>query len=557
MKYLYRFIVLILLFPHNANAQKLTGQSIESFIAQDGWAKIKQLKNGNTFLIEISNDGAMVITVFDSTHKNVAQNNVRFTAINKDLSKVALIECFEWNGKVILFFNERIKKSPTLFMAIFDGWNGVLLEDKIVLEIPPEPFGSKFAHDFGNMSYPYFDLEFDPYTGFYAVLLFNPFTETNSRIQVVHYNPNHEIINQSFYIVPEESFKYVDAVNLYVKGGEYLLLTTHLYNTKASGGRKSKIYLSKFENGKTKFLNRSFPINGFFKNVSGSFQYNKASQKLHLYMSLLYEKEGGYSYYSLFTQVIDADNLEFMEATTIPMKAAQDLYVKTLRKKDQVFTGMPQYYGLDGEGNNFFLFQKTTLHISGGIGGSITTSLGDITLSNFDKNGVQKYADVIRCNYSILGDHSSLTYNSKVYNPSQSLYVGNLPDPSYFHIDVVASKKYTYLFMNNRTDNILLPENKKPKLTKSTSNLSMVRYKYSSAGLIEKIVVDKGDSLTDEKKYFNPTASDFDEASGKYVTLVLKETYESESTDPPMHGAQETTGFTKKVIGELIWFDLE
>src|ERR1700761_4138521 len=79
-----------------------------------GFAKILQMKNGNTVFIHISEDDAIVARVYNPAREEI-------NALSSPLAKISNIEksvvegAFEINGNIVVFISKVESRTPTLY----------------------------------------------------------------------------------------------------------------------------------------------------------------------------------------------------------------------------------------------------------------------------------------------------------------------------------------------------------------------------------------------------------------------------------------------------------
>src|SRR5690606_33676843 len=118
--------------------------------------------------------------------------------------------------------------------------------------------------------------EKDPYSDAYAVVHYNSFAkESDKRIELVHYaveNGEHVEINRSYY--DAQDFKFTNYIGMVVNGDKQVHLAAYGYNTQASGGKDSRVIISRIRRGETKFTTLNLEFTDDFKETEGLMNYN-------------------------------------------------------------------------------------------------------------------------------------------------------------------------------------------------------------------------------------------------------------------------------------------
>ena len=90
---------------------------------QEGFAKILQIKNGNTIFIHITPKKEINVQVYDASHKKKAERS--FLA-NYEKDNINVEGSFEINGDAVLMVRTVDHRVPRLYRLIINGSTGVL-----------------------------------------------------------------------------------------------------------------------------------------------------------------------------------------------------------------------------------------------------------------------------------------------------------------------------------------------------------------------------------------------------------------------------------------------
>jgi len=127
---------------------------------EDGYARILQLKNGNTMFAMISLKNGLDIKIYDAKHK---QKTAKHLGPKFGKLKSAQIEAiFESNGQAVFLISEMDGKTPVLYRLLVDGVTGALKKEETIAELLPLGMKHGYAMAFGNVPAPSFYVKKDP-----------------------------------------------------------------------------------------------------------------------------------------------------------------------------------------------------------------------------------------------------------------------------------------------------------------------------------------------------------------------------------------------------------
>jgi len=104
---------------------------------ESGWNKVLCMKNGNTLLFHFAPTKPLMIKVYDSTHKRIANQEYNCRILDLDVLKTSEFKgLFDINGDAVLFIEQEHLSKFGLVRLRFDGRNGQLIDEKLVKESP-------------------------------------------------------------------------------------------------------------------------------------------------------------------------------------------------------------------------------------------------------------------------------------------------------------------------------------------------------------------------------------------------------------------------------------
>ena len=286
MKNLLLFALSALLCISQATAQvKKIDYSTPFDEPEDGWNKLLQLSNGNTFFFHFTKKNGIEIAVYGADHK-VKQNQVVTSSLwdPKKMASSNIEGLYEIDGKPVIFLHQLTDRTPILYRVILNPQTGAIDNEEQISTLPRYKAGSAWAMAYGGIAPADFYVEKDPASDNYAVVNFNTFAgESDERIEAVYYgisNGKHVRRSQAFY--DAQGFKYLNFLGMCVNGDKGVYLCTYGYNTKKSGGEDSRIIVSRLNASSKEFTNKQLEFSDDFKDTKAMLQFNPHSNMLQL-----------------------------------------------------------------------------------------------------------------------------------------------------------------------------------------------------------------------------------------------------------------------------------
>ncbi|WP_146151381.1 hypothetical protein [Chitinophaga niastensis] len=383
-----------------------------------GANRLLLMKNGNTLFFSFTPKKGIDVTVFDQQHQSKPVMKNRITSWkNKQMSKAQLEGLYEINGQAVVFLQQYVKKKPCLFRFIFDAANGKLIEEKLIADLPRIGMGQGYAIAFGGMKMPEFDLRKDPNSEYYAVAMLNSKAhESGERIKVIHFNPQHQVINESFFDTPKGDYKYINLADMYVQGDKFVFLSTFAYNTRSSGGKDSRFVIGSLAKGDNQFKSVLLDYTEDFKLRDVALKYSNLNNSVYLLTTITAKtspeepimSRSKTDKFSLLMNEINPENLTVKQHYFIdhPML---DKYAQKHLKYKKKYQGVIQDFNLNADGTINLLLEEmdiiahtytnTNTNGRGGItmGTShttYTTRLGEMGIVQLAANGkeINSYA---------------------------------------------------------------------------------------------------------------------------------------------------------------------
>jgi len=462
-----------------------------SFPIPEGESGVIQLKNGNTFFMEITDKEGIKVMLFDTLRKKIISAKLATKLVGDKIGYHLYEGAYEISGDVAIFLTITSDRTPVLFRFVVDGKTGKLKSEEKLAAMEKIKAGAGYAMAFGGVDMPDFAIIKDPESDYYAVISYNSFAaETNDRIEVMHFSPEHKIINKTKYSSPKSNYKYVNYLSAYVNRDNYIIIATYAFSTDKTGGDEGRFYISQLSKGKSNFKQQELSYTDFYKNVDCTLLYNKTKKTLHMFLITQAKSMRKGIAYELHFQNINPTTLKVDKEFAPDFNKINDYYKGKMERKED-FRGIFRKVEQDKNGNLVLLFQKVTTETS--------------------KYGTKTY----------YGDASVLTLSPAGKTIGSAVFpvsiYGGLPVS---YLSMIVSDN-TYILFNNTVDNMNLPENKEAKMLRTEGPAVPVKYTYANSSV-------KKDYLfkTPKEKKGNPycdfSISDFNENTKKCAVLYIE-----------------------------------
>lgn len=492
-------------------------------------SKIVQCRNGNTFLFVFTKKDGIKTTVFNKERKITAKKTYEGKKWeNREMLKSRVNGIYEINNELVLFLEQTSGRTPSLFRLVINPENGALKKEEKIAEMPKYGAGAGYAMAFGNVNPKSFYVIKDPASDAYAVISFDGFAkETAQRIQITHYNGEHQIISQSFYDSPETRFKYINYIGATVDGEKQVFLAAYGYNTAASGGKDSRVILSKLRAGSNMMLHNALSSTANFKETKAILVYNEGNHVLQLLtLSLEKTKGNGFmsnsatSYYTVLISAIDPETLSILYSKPVLAQKASE-YKKLHYNGKKDYQGMPMDFVVHKDNSASLLLEEITT-VSNSRG-SLMSYMGDIGILDLDERGIEQEGYVIQKEQQTRIGIAPLSMHDKIHN---KVVLERMPgigyaNPGFYSYDYISTEAGRYVIFNDLRENFERDERSNPRTLGAISGANTVCYKLSN-GKSEKFYLFGAPRSKEEARFaFISSSSSLDNS---YATLMIEKT---------------------------------
>jgi hypothetical protein len=366
----------------------------------DGWDKLLLLKNGHTFYLHFTRKTGIEITVYNPKREIAAVDTIKGEGWDaRNMGETEVDAVYEINGQVVVFLQQLIKFQPTLFRIILDGETGKLVKEDRLGALPS--ILQKDAFALNNLASHDCFVEKDPSSDYYAVALFaggeiQRNENTNERIKLLHFSPDHQLINQAYYYLPDSTFSYFTYLGMSVQGKEQVFLTTTGFNKRnKTSEASSKVIISALQAKDSSFLHQPLNYTAGTGNVKASMQYLSVQHILRLLLITPAGKGRKEDGYNVFLNDIQADVCKLKEYHSLQWEKVS-AYGKKHLAYEKPYMGLPQEWQLHPDGSSTLLLENLSQFTQGHSQYSkFHTNLGDIGICQLDTAGIETEGSMI------------------------------------------------------------------------------------------------------------------------------------------------------------------
>lgn len=434
---------------------------------EDGASRLLLMKNGNTLFFHFTRKKGIEVVVYNNKHHEspMEHNRVRSWK-QKKMGNAALKGLFEMNGQAVVFLRQYISKKPCLYRFIFDGNTGKLLKEDIIGDLPRVGMKSGYSLMFGSVPTPDFYVRKDPESEYYAVAAFNSFAhDRNERIKVTHYSPDHKKLNEAFYESPQGAYKYLNFMEMYVHGDEFVFVSSFAYNTRASGGKESTVMISRLTKGTKEFEYKLLDYPDSRVQPDVALKYNLVNKTLYMLAAVNAKvAEKPYTMYTseqnmvLQMNIIDPFVLAVKNKYFIDHPQLSE-YAKDHLKYKKPYYGVIQDFRLNTDSTITLMYEEldaqvnhttTTTFVNGqmrtGDRTSISTTLGDIGVVRINDAGKEMSGSYAIAKLQLSAGWIDLYFIHRRPQTSWTFRKGMINSGNYN----AGFFSYDYMFANNR-----------------------------------------------------------------------------------------------------------
>ncbi len=521
MKKIFQLIALLFAFTY-LHAQSPKIEKSEAFDEPtEGWNKVFQLTNGNTFFFHFTKRDGIDVSVFDKSRKLIANKTLSSEVWNPRKMKNSVIEgLYEINGEPVLFLMQTEGKVPVLYRIRLDPMTADIVKESKLGSLPkPDIFSFNAEGD---------DIfvEKDPGSDNYAIIYFNGYAKDKSeQIRVVHYNGKHKVINKAYYDSPDENFKYLRFIGAIVDGDKSVYMAT--YGASSLKGKDGHVFVARLDAKDSVFYNRTLDFTEDFKDTKSVMSYNHYNNTIQL-LTLSYTTGKNHffsgsrtSYYLSLISYIEPGSLNLLSVKPVLGEKIND-YVHTKLGLDENYNGLSQQMIINKDKTTTILSEEMAEEKVVDQRGNVvsaTTFLGAIGVSELNEDGTERKGYLMVKKQAAAGILKPL-YIATRAKGKWSNQMGYALHNSFLSYDYISTEKNRYILFNDNPRNIDKDEDEiKRRLVTGVNKLNTVCYSLPS---LDKFYLFGNPESKDVSNACYIEASDYNKNNDTYATILIE-----------------------------------
>lgn len=399
---------------------------------EEGFAKILNMKNGNTVYLNISLKEGINIRLYDPAHTQTLVTTVYPAYQTLKTGDIEAI--FEIANDVVIFISERDDRTPVLYRMVIDGSTGKLKEEKTVARMRKE--GA-----FVNTSrYKSFYVSKDPYTDNYAVILYSVMeSDIEKRMEIIHYGSNNNEISRGFFASADKDNRFFFYINMVVMGSNKVCAFLFASEDKYEIVKKGNMVLATLQKGAVAYttLNAVDEV----KVQWGLAKYNPVTKKILFLTAARLAKTkstfmnyqpAGKRLYEPYLIIVDPVSNSISSDGNIGGSEKLYTYYKEQFDKKDDYAGMPQNLFINDDGGFAIVYEEIMVQrqsSQSGFGASSTirvdTKLGKLVVATYDQNGTLVSNYLVPKEHWVIFQELAPFYHARREGSAQQLFRGN------------------------------------------------------------------------------------------------------------------------------------
>jgi len=484
---------------------------------EEGFAKVLQLKNGNTMFLDISLKEGIAVHMYNPAHHETA-----ITQVDPSYGKISrggnIKGAFEINGDVVLMVSSLDSRVPTLYRIIIDGKTGTLKDDTKIAELGKVNLFQGYSMAFGGVPIPDFFVRKDPNSDNYAVVSFNTFeSDRSKRIEIVSYGANNKEVSRAFYASPDEKYKYLQYIDMAVIGSEKVCVLAYGYNKRDDVD--SELILANLDKGAKAVSYTELDFSKDNSVYQGVARYSPATKSVIL--SVAVKQKGSENEYSSVIAFINPFEKKINKLSEI----SPSNRINAFASSKKGFRGLPQNIFVNQDGTFTVVYEemeiitrRTSYSVSGSSLNNSSTTLGDLAVVNYSKTGEPINDFIIRKSHVLSNTSLAPFYHSVREGSAQELRGGN-QFKSFAYLDGISK---SFILFNDTERNNEKQEQGSVVSIQGVSDCDGFYYTLTGANAVPKRDYVFGNAAGKRDHNLGLfSISDYDRKNNVYVTLEL------------------------------------
>ncbi len=507
------FSSILILFYSFVNAQFFQYAEGPVFPLNDsGFAKIIQLKNGNTMFMHIDLNNGIDIHVYASEYKRKTEEHIE-PAFGK-IKSGKMEGVFEMNGDAVIMIADLEAEGNTikLYRLIVDGTTAKLKEEKLVAT-GKRSIAKAGVKNQDELPQSEMHVSKDPHSENYTVAIINPFvSDSSKRIEMIVFGKDNMEINRAFYKASTEKYKFLKYLDMAVIGSDKQAMLLYGYNNKTANEVEGELILADLTKGAMSVAFNELNFSNDLQVESGITRYNRETKKLLLLTTAKVRSES--KKLNAYLAVLDPFSRKLITNIVFePGEKVKNKYAELFGKKTS-YSGMPQNLVIHNDGSFSIIAEE---HEQIKVNDTLSkTMMRNLTVVEYNMN-----AEYVNSYFIPMDQQISNAILPSFYQSYSSIVAQQLNNESKLRSPVYINDGHNSFVLFNDADQ----NNQSAKM----KELDAVFYKIGSKELTPARNAIYGKPV--EKKDHNQimfTVSDYDKANNIFVTLK----FENEGAHP-------------------------
>ena len=491
----------------------------------EGWTRLMLLKNGNTFYFHYGGKKGIEVIVFDKNKKKVASQRIKST--NWDVKKKKRVEicgAYEINNEPVIFLQYLDGGERELYRLRIDPTNGGLIKE--------ESLGASSKRNSTYMYHtvitsPSIFVEKDPESDNYAVVyLDGSERKHDNRIRVMHYDYNHNLINQGTYYSPVADFKYLNFISAAVDGSKRVYVA--IYGAKTDKGAEGHVFIARLTAGDTTFLNKTLDFTEEFMKTNSDMVYDHANNRLVMLTNTLAEEKSSSKSYVSFISYIDPEDLSLKGVNVVTTEKINQ-YASHVLSKELNYHGLPQKLVLNKDNSITVLQEEMSFReiYSAKSGATMAefTTLGNIGITELGSDGTEKSGYTMMKKQLYVGRLNPLYMagRSKGIWLNSHFARNNVDDNLFMSYEYIHTDNGNYVLFNDDPKNDKRGEDEiKRKTTANTDYMNTICYTLKDGVATKSYLFGEPDGKRNTRACYIE-ASEYNKNTNTYTTVVSEQ----------------------------------
>ncbi|MBW8686936.1 hypothetical protein [Chitinophaga rhizophila] len=522
-----------LLFASQASAQapaQLPAVQLSATFAEpgEGFDKVILLPGGNTCYLHFDKKQGIIANIFDKQRAVIATETVKAQLWNASgLNDTEIDGIFAINDQVVIFLQQLVKYKPNLYRLVLDGNTAKLLKEDKLGELPTVLHRDVMVQD--NFASHDFHVAKDPNTGHYAVAAFTggelQRKETPAeRVQLSHYTPDHQLIRQQYFTIPQQEYPYLAYLDMLVLGGDKVYLATAGLNNgrKNSKDTSALVVISAWSKSEPVLTHKTLSYTANFSDIHLSLQYAAGVNSLQALVTTSNNQTAKTAVSAAYINYLDGNTLELKNYNALATEKVS-AYARDKMKYTGSYTGQPQALITRKDGSSTVLMESMSVFASSGSNSwnKMHTNLNDIGVTELDAAGREQSGYGLIKMQVANGTYEPLYFQRR--EKGQWMFrnrIQALNTTPYLSYNYLPSAKATYIIFNDYLaylDQGGTFQDKKPMRYLHEANT--VCYRCTPAGQERLFLF--GTPETYKGYYCMLGASDYNEQQSTYATILI------------------------------------